>query len=555
MNEMLPDEIQESLLATFREESLEQLTELEMTLMELESSPNDPEVINKAFRTLHTIKGNAGMFGFEDIEAYTHDLESAFDLVRKGTMTVCPKLIDLTLRARDGLLVLLQGTGDPNTVRPEMEKVMTLVAEFLSQGQKGALDDPGQEASGKKEDRGQGARGGGAREKPESSVRVASGKLDQLVNLVGEMVTVQARLTQLVSERPDPALEAVAEEIESLTWELRENAFSIRMIPIETTYRRIKRLVRDLSRELGQEVELITEGAETELDKNVIEKLTDPLMHLIRNSVDHGIESAGDRIQAGKPEKGNIRLSATNAGADVVIRVEDDGRGLDSEGIRKKAVEKGLLSAEADLSTADIYSLIFTPGFSTASRVTNLSGRGVGLDVVKKAAEELRGNLTVDSVPGQGTTFNIRLPLTLAIIDGLLVNVAENKYIVPLSIVEECVFLTREAIKSSHNRRIIRLRGEIVPYISMREWFGILSEPPDIQQVVVVREGDRRIGLLLDHVIGEHQTVIKSLGKVYRNVDGVSGATILGDGTISLILDVSRIMRVTEETESPVFAA
>ncbi|MBN2720856.1 MAG: chemotaxis protein CheA [Proteobacteria bacterium] len=552
---MLPDEIHESLLATFREESLEQLTELETTLMELEISPNDPEVINKAFRTLHTIKGNAGMFGFEDIEAYTHDLESAFDFVRKGTMKVCPELIDLTLRARDGLLVLLQGTGDPNTVRPEMEKVMTLVAEFLSQGQKVILDDPGQEAAGKKEDRGQGSGGGGAREKPESSVRVASGKLDQLVNLVGEMVTVQARLTQLVSERPDPALEAVAEEVESLTWELRENAFSIRMIPIETTYRRIKRLVRDLSRELGQEVELITEGAETELDKNVIEKLTDPLMHLIRNSVDHGIESAGERIQAGKPEKGNIRLSATNAGADVVIRVEDDGRGLDAEGIRKKAVEKGLVPAEVDLSTADIYSLIFAPGFSTASQVTNISGRGVGLDVVKKAAEELRGNLTVDSVPGQGTTFIIRLPLTLAIIDGLLVNVAENKYIVPLSIVEECVFLTSEAIKSSHNRRIIRLRGEIVPYISMREWFGILSEPPDIQQVVVVREGDRRIGLLLDHVIGEHQTVIKSLGKVYRNVDGVSGATILGDGTISLILDVSRIMRVTEETESPVFAA
>ena len=555
MNEILPDDIQESLLATFREESLEQLTELESTLMELEISPLDTEVINKAFRTLHTIKGNAGMFGFEEIEAYTHDLESAFDLVRKGTRRVTPELIDLTLRARDALLVLLQGTGDSKAVRPEMDTVMSLVSDFLKEEQAETGDATKPERSGKRGDNESGGGGGGSGKKPGSSVRVASEKLDQLVNLVGELVTVQARLTQMVSESTDSGLEAVAEEVESLTWELRENAFSIRMIPIETTYRRIKRLVRDLSRELGQEVELITEGSETELDKNVIEKLTDPLMHLIRNSVDHGIESPEERLQAGKPEKGTVRLSATNSGADVVIRVQDDGRGLDSEAIRKKALEKGLISTEADLTNADIFSLIFAPGFSTANQVTNISGRGVGLDVVKRSAEELRGTLAVESVPGEGTTFIIRLPLTLAIIDGLLVNVAGEKYIVPLSIVEECVFLTKETVGGSHGRRIIRLRGEIVPYVSMREWFDVQGDPPDIQQVVVVREGERRIGLLLDHVIGEHQTVIKSLGKVYRNVDGVSGATILGDGTISLILDVPRIMRVTERMESPIFAA
>jgi len=375
------------------------------------------------------------------------------------------------------------------------------------------------------------------------------------VDLVGEMVTVQAQLTQMVSERVDPALHAVAEKVESLTWELRENAFSIRMVPIGTAYRRIKRLVRDLSRELEHDVELITEGSETELDKNVIEKLMDPLMHLIRNSVDHGIESSEERVKNGKSPQGTVRLEATNSGADVVIRVQDDGRGLDTEAIRNRAVDRGLINGETDLTDAEICSLVFSPGFSTAREVTNVSGRGVGLDVVRKSIEGMRGTVDIESVPGQGTAFIIHLPLTLAIIEGLLVLVGDEKYILPLSIVEECVFLTAADIERTHGRKITQLRGEIVPYVSMRDWFGIPGKVPGIQQVVVIREEGQRAGLLVDHVIGEHQTVIKSLGRVYRNVDGVSGATILGDGTISLILDVRRILSVTEELESPAPAA
>jgi two-component system chemotaxis sensor kinase CheA len=273
-------------------------------------------------------------------------------------------------------------------------------------------------------------------------------------------------------------------------------------------------------------------------------------MHLIRNSVDHGIETAEDREKAGKPRKGTVRLWAGNSGADVVIRVQDDGAGLDTEAIRAKAVERGLIAVDAELTETEIHSLILTPGFSTAKKVTSVSGRGVGLDVVQRSIDEIRGSVQIESVPGVGTSFIIRLPLTLAIIEGLLVLVGQEKYILPLSIVEECVFLTEADIARAHGRRITRLRGEIVPYVSMRDWFRINGNSPDIQQVVVVQDEGRRAGILVDHVIGEHQTVIKPLGKVYKGVDGVSGATILGDGSVSLILDVQRIICVTEEMES-----
>lgn len=548
MSEIVMDDIQESLIEVFREESMELLADLETALLELENCPEDEELVNRAFRALHTVKGNAAMFGFDEIEAFTHDLESVFDRVRKGHRKVDRELIDLTLRSRDIILIMLRDPGD-ESLRQEREELTTLFAELLdvesgAQATVNGLSKPGTgdryvTASERMEGTGSGP-----------SLRVASEKLDKLVDLVGELVTVQSSLTQLVSERIDPELTTVAEKVESLTWELRENTFSIRMVPIGTAYRRIKRLVRDLSRELNQKVELVTEGAETELDKSVIEKLTDPLMHLIRNSVDHGIETADVREKFGKPRSGTVKLSAINSGADVVLTVEDDGSGLDTEAIRRKALQRGLVSEDSELTESEINNLVFVPGFSTAGEVTSVSGRGVGLDVVKRSIEGMRGTVEVDSCPGQGTAFTIRLPLTLAIIEGLLLLVGKEKYIVPLSIVEECVFLTRAEETAGHGRNITKLRGEIVPYVKMREWFGADGQPPEIQQVVIVREQGRRLGILVDHVIGEHQTVIKSLGKVYRDVDGVSGATILGDGTVSLILDVPRIMRVTEEMES-----
>lgn len=375
-----------------------------------------------------------------------------------------------------------------------------------------------------------------------SNIRVPAEKLDTLVNLVGELVTVQARLTQIASLLDIPDLASIAEEVESLTGDLRDNTLNIRMLPIGTTFGRFKRLVRDLSRELGREVEMTTEGAETELDKTVIERLNDPLVHLIRNSIDHGIESPDVRKGLGKPPAGMLHIAARHSGAYVLIEITDDGAGIDKEVIRQKAIEKGIISPDAELQDKEIFSLIFAPGFSTAAKVTNVSGRGVGMDVVKKTIDSLRGTVEVSSQKGEGTTVTLKLPLTLAIIEGLLVEIDKQFFILPLPMVHECVELTRMDVERSNGKDIAYIRGEIVPYIRLRESFGMLGSRPDIEQIVITEIDRERIGFVVDHVIGEHQTVIKSLGKIYRNVHGISGATILGDGTVALIMDVARLM-------------
>lgn len=379
-----------------------------------------------------------------------------------------------------------------------------------------------------------------------SSIRVPVEKLDILVNLVGELVTVQARLTQTAASSANIEFTSIAEEVERLTAELRDNTLNIRMLPIGTTFGRFKRLVHDLSRELGKEIELTTDGAETELDKTVIEKLNDPLVHLIRNSIDHGIELPDVRVASGKPKTGRIHLSAVHSGANVLLQIEDDGKGLDKEAILSRAIDKGLIASDVDVADKEIYSLIFTPGFSTAEKVTNVSGRGVGMDVVKKGIDSLRGVVDIVSEKGKGTKVTIKLPLTLAIVEGLLVNIGKDNFVLPLSIVEECVELTDDDVKRSHGRNIANIRGEIVPYIRLRNEFKITGETPPIEQIVVTGVNGNRIGFVVDRVIGEHQTVIKNLGKFYKNIEAVSGATILGDGTVALIVDVAKVINNVE---------
>ena len=388
------------------------------------------------------------------------------------------------------------------------------------------------------------------KEEQASSVRVPAERLDALVNLVGEMVTVQARLSQTVGSMDHAGLLSISEEVERLTAELRENTMSIRMLPIGTTFSKFKRLVRDLSGELGKDVQLVTDGGETELDKTVIERLNDPLVHLIRNCIDHGIEPPGVREAAGKAGQGTVHLSAMHSGANVLIRVTDDGAGLDADAIRSKAVEKGLMAAETELSEKEIFSLIFAPGFSTAQQITSVSGRGVGMDVVKRSIDALRGSIEVSSQKGTGTTITLKLPLTLAIIDGLLVEVGDGRYVLPLSVVEECVELTREDVAGAHGRHITHVRGEIVPYILLRESFAIDGKAPEVQQIVITESPGGKVGFVVDKVIGEHQTVIKNMGRVYRNVDVISGATILGDGTVALIMDVPKLVQGVEAQES-----
>jgi two-component system, chemotaxis family, sensor kinase CheA len=374
-----------------------------------------------------------------------------------------------------------------------------------------------------------------------SSIRVPADKLDTLVDLVGEMVTAQARLNQKASELNNSDLTLITEEIERLVAGLRDNTMSLRMLQIGVTFSSFKRLVRDLSAELGKEIILTTDGGETELDKTVIERLNDPLVHIIRNSIDHGIENPEVRKQAGKPAQGTINLSARHTGAHVAIQISDDGAGLDTQVIRAKALEKGLITLDENLTEKEIFQLIFAPGFSTAKSVTDVSGRGVGMDVVKRNVESLRGTIEIESQKGKGTTITLKLPLTLAIIDGLMVNIGDDYFILPLSSVEECVELDKKKADKIKGRNILNVRGEVVPYIRLRDQFEIESEKPELEHIVITEVNGERIGFVVDNVIGGHQTVIKSLGPAFKDIQDVSGATILGDGTVALILDVNKL--------------
>lgn len=375
-----------------------------------------------------------------------------------------------------------------------------------------------------------------------SSLRVPAERLDELMDRVGELVIAQARLSQIAGLSSDTALKTVAEELERLSSGLRDTTMGIRMVPIGTLFSRFRRLVHDLSGELGKPIEFITSGEDTELDKTMIERLADPLVHLIRNSVDHGLESAEKRVAAGKPAKGIVRLSAVYSGAEVAISVSDDGAGLNTARIRAKAEENGLITPDAKLTDQELHHLIFAPGFSTAKEVTSLSGRGVGMDVVKRTIDGLRGTIDVTSKPGEGSTMTLRLPLTLAIIDGMLVRVGNGRYTIPLAAVEECVELPEGIEAHAKGRNFLDIRGALVPYLRLREVFGTTAEPEPHQKVVIVSSGEGRVGLVVDQIIGNNQTVIKQLSKLHSGIKSFSGATILGDGSVALILDTAHLV-------------
>ncbi|MDY7001133.1 MAG: chemotaxis protein CheA, partial [Thermodesulfobacteriota bacterium] len=383
--------------------------------------------------------------------------------------------------------------------------------------------------------------------KTASSIRVGVDKLDLLVDLVGELVIAQVRLDQVAEEKADNLLTGVAEEMERLCSELRERALGLRMLPIGTTFNKFRRLARDLSVEMGKEIELSTHGAETELDKTVIEKLNDPLVHLLRNSIDHGIELPDERVSNGKPGKGTIGLFAKQAGGEVHVVIQDDGKGMDRDAILRKAVDMGLAPPEAGLPDREVFDFIFAPGFSTAKKVTDVSGRGVGMDVVKKSIDSLNGDVEIASRKGAGTTVTIRLPLTLAIIDGLQVRAGKEDYVIPLSDVEECVELLQKDHGTGDGNRIMNLRGEAVPRIPLREWFQISGSVPAVEQGVIVKARDRHVAIAVDQIVGQRQTVIKNLGKSFGDAKCFSGATIMGDGSMALILDVSSLVEAVEQ--------
>jgi len=711
----------------FREEAYELLNNLEASLLELEELPDNAEEISAVFRAMHTIKGSAAMFGFQQISNFAHEVETVLDLLREGTLEVTPRLISLTLEARDHIRSLLEydsavpeerldaggqiiagfqrlaesaessaadeavtGNGtagkqgitiaevreaaldldrpaaaadsgeldhyvtyrirfkpspdiyangtnpllllreleemgeftcvpfvadiprlskfDPEkcvvhwdvllTTKKRREAVedVFIFVEDSSDVQVVEIDDLSSldtgehkrlgeiltergvvdlhtvnrtarkqrrigellvengleaeevEAAYEEQQHVERTRQRVQKELASFSIRVNSEKLDTLVDLVGEIVTLQARLTQTSTELKIPALTSLAENFERLTDELRDSTMSIRMLPIGTTFSKFKRLVRDLSGDLGKEVEIVTEGGETELDKTVIERLNDPLVHMIRNSIDHGIEEPEARTAAGKPRVGRVYLSARHTGATVTITVEDDGAGVNREAVLDRAIERGLVSPGAELSDHEVDQLLFAPGFSTSSNVTQVSGRGVGMDVVRKEIESLGGSVRVESEAGRFTRMTLTIPLTLAIIDGLLVKIGSEHFVFPLQSVEECIELTISEGEETEGKNLVTNRGELLPYVRLREQFSVSGGKPEIEQIVVVNSNEGKVGFVVDHVVGDLQTVIKNLGKLYKNVEGISGGTILGDGSVALIVDVQKLSAVAAAT-------
>ncbi|WP_310452420.1 chemotaxis protein CheA [Sulfuritalea sp.] len=378
-----------------------------------------------------------------------------------------------------------------------------------------------------------------------SLIRVHADKLDQLIDLVGELVIAGASANLLAKKSGEGTLVEATSVLSRLVESIRDSALQLRMVQIGETFNRFHRVARDVSKELGKDIDLVINGAETELDKSVVEKIGDPLMHLVRNAMDHGIESAAARAAAGKPVRGRVELNAFHDSGSIVIEVGDDGGGLDKQRIQAKAVERGLLQANETLSDQEVINLIFEPGFSTVDKVSNLSGRGVGMDVVRKNITALRGSVDVRTEPGAGSRFIIRLPLTLAIIDGFLVGVGRASYVIPLDMVVECI----ELGDAGGDRNYLNLRGEVLPFVRLRELFEVPGQPPSRENVVVVQYAGQKAGIVVDQLLGEFQTVIKPLGTLFRNMRGIGGSTILGSGEVALILDVQALVSRSARSE------
>lgn len=378
-------------------------------------------------------------------------------------------------------------------------------------------------------------------------IKIESDKLDSLINLVGELVIASAGTKLLTKETLDLTLVESVEHVGKLVEQIRDSSLGLRMVPIDTIFQRFPRVIRDVSKELGKEIQLSISGADTELDKSIVEKLTDPLTHIVRNAMDHGLETTDKRIAAGKDPSGQIFLSAYHDSGNVVIEVEDDGGGLDKDRILKKAIEREIIKHDDLLTDSQIFNLIFSPGFSTAEKVTNLSGRGVGMDVVKQAVQEMRGQVEIESEKGVGSLFRIRLPLTLAIIDAFLVEVGTGYFVIPLEMVSECLKLP-EVLDQNHD--LLSLRGEALPLIYLRKLLQLTEERDQIENVVVVQVGSHRVGIVVGRLAGELQAVIKPPGALFKNIRGVAGSTILGNGTVALMLDLQDLTALSQRAEA-----
>jgi two-component system chemotaxis sensor kinase CheA len=623
-------------LPGFFAEAADLLAEMEAGLLECSQAAPGPETINLIFRSAHTIKGSAGLFGLEPIVRFVHVVETALDVMRQGKLAMSDELLALLLRAKDHIAALIARVESGDRVAAELEPVGYEIANALKQLSgsapvttlvrepdpmagwhltvrfgpdmlKAGMDplafirylatfvtlervavseddlpplasfDPetcylafeidlrtsasrerieaafelvrddckllitpsaAEEQTADRAPSPESERRKSVRAAAAHSIRVDAGKLDHLITHIGELIIAAAGAQVAARRAHDDDLIEQTSTLAGLVEQVRESALQLRMVKIGGVFDRFKRVVHDISRELDKEINLVIDGEDTELDKTLVEQIADPLTHLVRNSMDHGIEGAEARAARGKPAAGTLTLNAFHDSGSVVIEVGDDGGGLNREKILAKAIERGLIESGRELTDAEVFDLIFEPGFSTAERVTSLSGRGVGMDVVKRNITALRGDVNLRSVAGAGTTVSIRLPLTLAIINGFQVGVGRSGFVLPLEVIDEVVELG-----SVKGHDLMNLRGDVLPFVRLREVFGTPEPAARRESVVVVRHGMQRAGLVVDALLGELQTVIKPLGKMFRAVDCVTGSSILGNGEVALILDVPALVR------------
>lgn len=595
VNPMLTDPEMREIVESFLVESKEIIDSLDLDLIELEKNPTDENLLNKVFRSFHTIKGSAGFLNLTKLTALTHRCEDILNKLRRREVNLSSEIMDAILGGYDKMKELLQSIETKLSEDVETDEVISKLQKTLSK-MNGSSADTIEKKVDDKPKRGRKKKNDisthesksaevtetkkeiveekltpTAEQKPESenssldskkadnTIRVDVEKLDELLNMVSELVLGRNRLAQInidVSREFEGTqlareLEETTKLIDMMTNELQQLVMKTRMVKIGKVFNKYPRLVRDLSKSANKKINLITEGEDTELDKTLIEEINDPLVHIIRNSIDHGIEKEDDRIKAGKNPVGTIKLKAEHEGNNILITIEDDGKGIDPEVIKSKAISKGLITKEKadELSKQDILNLIFLPGFSTAEVVTNISGRGVGMDVVKTNVTKLRGMINLESTVGAGIKIQIKLPLTLAIISGMVVKVESEQFVIPLNSVVEVIRVHSENIYTINNKPVIKLRDRIIPLISLRE--VVLNQSNNSlnniwQYVVIVGIAERIVGIAVDELLGQKEIVIKSLGSYIGRVPGIAGSTIMGDGTVILILDINELINKTQ---------
>ncbi|MBB5021432.1 two-component system chemotaxis sensor kinase CheA [Desulfurispira natronophila] len=585
------------ILEDFLVETDELLERLDQDLIELENSPGNLDLLNSIFRCAHTVKGTSGFLGFTTMAELTHHAEDVLNKLRRSELEMESYTMDVLLEAFDLVKTITEdirnGQGD---AQQDINGVVERLGNIITGKTPAAADSPAQapkpaevpaqetapepqaappkpaaeapqpkaqpaaptpppktESKAPAKPASKPAAPVDERRKVEQTIRVDVDRLDALMNLVGELVLGRNRILQIAGLMEDnrdgehvEALSETSAQLSLITTELQMAVMKTRMLPVGKVFNRFPRMVRDLSRELKKDIELVITGEDTELDKSVVEEIGDPLVHLIRNSCDHGVETPEQRLAAGKPKTGQVHLSAYHEGNHIVIEIKDDGKGIDAEKIKQIAIDKGVISdVEASrLSRTEALNLIFAPGFSTAEKVTDVSGRGVGMDVVRTNIEKLNGLIVIDTDMGRGSTFTIKIPLTLAIIQVLLVGTADESYAIPLVSVVETVKVPRTEIKTIERKEVLRLRDEVVPLVNLSDVFDIETEQKDELYIVILGLAERRVGLVVDTLLGQEEIVIKTLGDYLKGTPGVTGATIMGDGRVNLIVDVGSMMEM-----------